>query len=197
MADTPPVIRHIEAHLGRIDPAVGTWRWRRRGRSTLQAAFRDRPRPGAVTVCSLGVGHHALCSTRGHVRQELLLACWGRFLSAELAGLLTAAAGYALEPHVALSPGQVLGPAGPLIPGSGLEALLCLEPRLHPATLAVCAATEPPTEFVWLVPVTPAEGREAAEGFVSELLARWERDRVDLLDWQRAGRNAAADRPRD
>jgi hypothetical protein len=170
-----------------IDPAVGAWSYRQTGRDTIQAvAFRDHPRREAVTVCSLGLGHHTLCSTRGHVRQELLVACWDDQLVPQLVSLLPIVAWDLIGRHVALSHGQVLGPAGPLIPGSGLEALLCLEPFLHPDSFAVCEATDPPTEFLWLVPVTPVEGEEAAAGGVSELLTRWERDGVDLLDWQRA-----------
>jgi hypothetical protein len=186
MVDTSPVIRHVETHLGLIDPAVGYWAWNRADGSCLQlVAFRNQPRAGATSLCSLGLGHHQFCSPRGHVRQELILTCWDRFVSDDLARLVPVAADYALDGHVALSPGRVLGPAGPLITGSGLQALLCLEPFLHHASFAVCTDTQPATELIWLVPISVDEAREAANGH-GVLLSRWEQEGVDLLDWYRA-----------
>jgi len=187
MAEVHPVIQHIESLLGRIDPEVGCWHWTFRDGSTLAgAAFRDHPHAGATTVCSVGLGRHTLCSTRGHIHQEVLLACWHRYLSERLTKLVALVAEDVLASHIALSPGRVLGPAGPLIPNSGLEALLCLEPRLHGAALGVCGNTQPVTEFVWLVPITPAEAQEVSASGYEELFARWEWENVDLLDWHRA-----------
>jgi hypothetical protein len=187
-ADVPPVIRHIEAHLGLIDPRVGLWGWDHRGGTRLDVhAFRDRPLAGATTLCSFGLSEHEVCSPHGHVRQELLLACWDRFVTPRLADLAAIAANEALEGHTALLHGQVLGPAGPLIPGSELRALLCLEPFLYPDTLAVCRDTEPPTEFIWLIPISEAEAREVASAGARRLMDRWEAEEVQLLDWARTG----------
>jgi hypothetical protein len=187
MNDTPPVIRHIETYLGLVDPKAGHWRWDHADGTLLQAvAFRDRPRKGAMTLCGLGLGHHQFHSPRGPVRQELLVSCWDRFVSARLAGILPIAAQYALDQHAALQPWQVLGPAGPLIPGSALEALLCLQPLLFPESFAVCRDTNPPTEFVWLAPISRQEVADVRSGRGEELLARWERGEVDILDWGRA-----------
>jgi hypothetical protein len=187
MANTPPVIRHIETHLGQMDPKAGHWRWDHADGTLLQVlAFRDRPRKGAMTLCSLGLGHHQFCSPRGHVRQELLVSCWDRFVSARLAGILPVAAQYALDQHVALQPWQVLGPAGPLVPGSAVEALLCLEPLFFPESFAICPSTNPRTEFVWLVPISRQEVAQIQTGRREELLARWESGEADILDWGRA-----------
>src|SRR5262249_53267234 len=131
--------------------------------------------------------HHALCSPRGRVRQELLLACWDRFVNRRLAGLLPLAANDALERHTALLPGQVLGPGGPLIAGSGLRALLCLDPLVYPETLGLCRDTQPPTQFLWLVPISEPEARAVESAGVRPLLDRWETAGVDLLDWDRTG----------
>jgi hypothetical protein len=186
-ADVPPVIRHIEAHLGLIDPQVGLWGWDHRDTGTRLDVhgFRDSPLAGATTLCSTGLSCHELCSPRGHVRQELLLACWDRFVSRRLAGLLAIAASQALQERAALLHGQVLGPSGPLIPGSELQALLCLEPFLFPKTLTVCRDTRPPTDFIWLVPISEPEALEVASAGVSQLIDRWEAEGVQLLDWAR------------
>ena len=175
----------MERHLGRIEPQAGHWGFEREGTRLQILAFRGRPRRGATTLCSLGLSHHELCSPTGHVRQELLVACADQFANDRLARLLPCAADYALVGHTALVPGQVLGPAGPLLPGSDFQALLCLQPFLHAEALFLCRETEPPTEFLWLVPIVPGEAREVASSGVGPLLERWDRDGVDLLDWTR------------
>jgi Suppressor of fused protein (SUFU) len=186
MSDTPPAIAHLETYLGTIDPKAGYWGWDRSDGVALQGiAFRDQPRVGATTIVSLRLGHHELCSPRGHVRQELLLACWDEFVCARVAQLLPVVADYALNEHLAYAPGQVCELVEPLLPDSQFDTLLCVRPFLFPQAFAVCEETDPRTEFIWLVPVTPAEAREAAEGFTDELIARWRADRVDLLDWHR------------
>jgi len=187
MDDTPPMIQHVESHLGLIDPKAGVWGWDHADGTLLQvAAFRDRPRKGATALCSLGLSHHQLCSPRGHVRQELFVSCLDRFVSRRLAGILPVAAQYALEQHTALRAWQVLGPAGTLLPDSVLEALLCLEPLLFPESFAICQDTNPRTEFVWLVPISRWEVAEVQAGRGEQLLTRWERGETDILDWDRA-----------
>jgi hypothetical protein len=188
VAGDHPVIRHIERHLGVIDPQAGHWDWDHREGGLLQViAFRDKPLPGATTLCLLGLSHHELCSPQGHVRQELLLACSDRFVNRRLAGLLPFVANDALEGHTALLHGQVLGPGEPLIPGSGLRALLCLDPFLYPKTLGLCRETQPPTEFIWLVPISEPEVKAVEGEGVDQLWERWQTEGVELLDWFRTG----------
>src|SRR5262245_26039666 len=57
MATIPPVIGHVEAHLGRIEPGAGYWRFPLGGYWLQVVAFRDQPRPGALTLCSVGLWH--------------------------------------------------------------------------------------------------------------------------------------------
>src|SRR5579884_2452683 len=151
MPDTPPFVRHIEDHLGLIDPRAGAWRFEQNNVRLQVVAFRGHPRPGATTLCSLGLGWHELCSPAGHVRQELLLACLDRFLSERLAALLAWVAMDVAARHIALRPGQVYAPAGSLLAGSELAAFVCLEPLIYPPALALCRETEPPTELLWVV----------------------------------------------
>lgn len=185
MDDTPPVIRHIEAYLGPVDPKAGLWGWNHADGTLLQvAAFRNGPVSGATTLCTLGLGHHEFCSTRGHVRQELLVAGWDRFAGERLAQLLPVAV--RPDGHTALTPSQVLGPAGPLLPGSQLTAFICMEPHGYPGGLSVCRDTEPATEFVWLVPASAEEAEAVVAGDTRRVVDRWKRERVDLLDWHRA-----------
>jgi len=184
---TPPLIRHIERHMGLINPKVGHWGWDHADGTLLQVvAFRDQPTKGATTLCSLGLGYHESCSPGGHVRQEVLVSCLDRFVSDRLAELLPIAVEPALERHEALRPWQVLRSPGPLLPGIALDALLCLEPLLFPDSFATFQDTTPATEFVWLVPISSQEVAEVNAGRGEQLLAKWERHEVDILDWGRA-----------
>jgi Suppressor of fused protein (SUFU) len=186
MDDTPPLVRHIESQLGLIDPKVGHWGWNHADGTRLQVvAFRNKPVSGATTLCTLGLSRHELCSPQGHVRQELVMSCWDRFVSARLAGLFPVAAEHALETHTALQPWHILGPSGPLLPDISLQALLCREPLGFPSSFAVCEETQPPTEFVWLIPISAEEAAEVKTGQRREVLTRWQEEEFDILDWGR------------
>lgn len=150
-------------------------------------AFRDHPRPGAITLCSLGLWQHELCSPAGHVRHEVVLACEGR-LAADgwLACLFPCVGEAVLTSRVALAHGQILGPLGPVIAEvSPMEWLVCLPPRPFPPSFANCEGTEPLTNFTWLVPILAEEAGEVRAGNLASLERRWEKEGVDLLDWHR------------
>jgi hypothetical protein len=187
LATTPSVFEHVEAHFGRIDPNAGYWRFPLGGYWLQVVAFRDQPRLGAITLCSLGLWHHELCSPAGAVRQEMVLACEDRLAAdGRLACLFPCVAETVLASRVALAPGQVFGPLGPVIAEvSPLECLLCLLPRPFPPSFAICEGTEPLTHFTWLVPISAKEAGEVRGGNLASLERRWEKAGVDLLDWHR------------
>jgi hypothetical protein len=187
MATIPPVFGHVEAHLGLIDPSAGYWRFPLGGYWLQVAAFRDQPRRGAVTLCSLGLWHHELGSPAGRVRHELVLAYADRSgAGARLACLFPCVGEAVLANREAPAPGQVFGPLGPVIAEvSPLEWLLCLPPRPFPRSFAVCEGTEPVTQFTWLVPISAAEAGEVREGHLASVERRWETEGADLLDWHR------------
>jgi hypothetical protein len=187
MATNPPVFAHVEAHLGQIDPSAGYWRFPLGGYWLQVVAFRNQPRRGAVTLCSLGLWHHELGSHAGQVRQEVVLACEDRLAAdGRLACLFPCVGEAILTSRVALAPGQIFGPLGPIIAEvSPLDWLLCLPPRPFPNSFAVCAGTQPPTDFTWLVPISADEAEMVRAGNLAALEDRWEKEGVDLLDWHR------------
>ena len=187
MATIPPVIGHVEAHFGMIDPGAGYWCFPLGGFWLQVAAFRDQPRPGAVTLCSLGLWHHELWSPTCDVRQELVLAYEaGLGAEARLACLFPCVVEAVLANRVALVPGQVFGPLGPVVAEvSPLDWLLCLPPRPYPRSFAVCEGTHPATQFTWLVPISTAEAGEVREGNLASVERRWEQEGANLLDWHR------------
>ena len=181
-----PVPDHIETYLGQMDPSQGYWRWNRSDGPPLQViCFPDKPMLGAKTLCTLGLSKHEFCSEIGHYRQELVIAAWDRFVTVEFAATLAAVGTRVLDAHWAIGIGEVIGPAGPILPGSELEAILCLHPDPFPTGFATCAATDPPTSFSWLVPISAKEASEVNNGEIEQLLLRWKREATDLLDLYR------------
>lgn len=177
---------HYELHLGIMDPSAGYWKWNRTDGVPLQViAFSNQPKAGAKTLCTLGVSRHTLHSTAGHVRQELILAVWEKYACPELAATLAIIGEKVLDAHVAVEFGQVFGPAGLLILGSKLEAILCVHPEGFSTEFSVCSKTEPKTELAMLVPITCEEADEVANSGVEDLQLRWKRDGIDLLDMHR------------
>lgn len=184
MTAVPPVFRHIEDHLGTIDPSAGYWNFPI-GNGIQVVAFRNKPRVGAITLCTIGLGGIELCSPAGHVRQELVLAFEDRFPSERLACLFPCVCEWVFANRVALSKGQLLGPFGSILADSPLEALVCMPPLPFSPSFEVCEQTSPPTHFVWLVPISLAEGDEVWNGQLAGLERRWQEKEADLLNWLR------------
>ena len=96
---------------------------------------------------------------------------------------LHAARGPALSTHEAIPRGHVIGPSGPIVPGVSLEAFYFAEPLYHPEKLVAFRASDPPTFFVWAIPVSPQEAAFArangADAF-EDLLRDRDPDALDL-----------------
>jgi len=88
---------------------------------------------------------------------ELLGASYRRFESLQPEANLLAVAHDLLDSHRALLRGEVVGPAGPIVPGSVLEAYYCAIPVYFSDSLATFRRTVPGTVIVWLVPISHAE----------------------------------------
>jgi hypothetical protein len=187
MTTNPPVIAHVEAHLGTIDPRAGYWRFPVGGYWLQVVAFRGRPRRGHTTLCTLGLWHHELAAADGPIRQEFVLVCEDRMSGdGRLACLFPSIAGSTVANRQALPTGGVVGPFGPVMSEvCATEWLLCQEPRAFPPAFAVCAETASPTHFVWLVPISADEAARIAHGGLPDVELEWARQRVDPLDWRR------------
>jgi hypothetical protein len=59
-----------------------------------------------------------------------------------------------LKAHEALAPGDVIRGAGDILDTGEKTALYAAAPTFLPDDFAVFVASEPPTEIVWLVPIT-------------------------------------------
>lgn len=186
MSELLPIPKHIETHLGVIEPKHGYWRWKRTDGPPLQVlAFPNKPETGVTTLSTLGISQHELCSDAGPVRQELVLAANSQFVCDALVASLAFVAERVLDTHIALKFGEVFGPYGSILPGSKLEALICLPPDIFPASFGVCSSSDPLTQFIWLAPITVAEVKEAKEQGAKQLVRRWENEETDIYDFNR------------
>jgi hypothetical protein len=178
---TPPLIAHVEQHLGRI--ARGS---RCAGHQGVQAALiEDCPAAGATAYVTLGLSDHILHAPSGRqYRQELLGASYARYADLRPEANLLTVAHDLLGEHRALLRGEVVGPRGPLVSGSPLEAYYCSLPVYFPDALATFGGSVPATVFIWLVPISHAEAHYVWEhGWekFEDLLVERDPDLLDLM----------------
>lgn len=179
------IAEHLEKHLG---PMHGGTKVRlakgRRAPEIFIASFPDRPVNRAITYSTLGLSEYELeQEDGGNLRQELLFSCRLPRDRDEPVSLLMAVAADVISAGRALPRGHVVGPAGPLIEDSRLEALYCAAPVYFDDDFHVFRELHPPVVFVLLIPITAAEAefveREGWEAF-EDLLVEQDADLLDL-----------------
>ncbi|MFG3604839.1 suppressor of fused domain protein [Micromonospora chersina] len=151
------LIEHLESFLGLI--AGGS-----RGDDTtpegVQVAWfgPDVAFGGVTTLVTVGLSRrHLNLPSDGALHQELVMHVPTDDYPARAAGLLFHVAGEMVRRRDALSNGQVIGPGGPLFPGSQTTGILATTPRYLPESFAVCHTEPAPVVFAWLVPITTGE----------------------------------------
>jgi hypothetical protein len=179
----------LERHLGTMAEGVDTELVAGTSR-VFVCRYPDQPAEGATTYVTVGLSKTWLHANDRHVRQELMLSRWGDE-EYDCARLLPWICRLVLDSGDAILLGEILPPAGPLLPGATAEALVGLHPAYHPEEFGVYRGDaggdegHPPVGVTWLVPVTGDEAAFVNEHGVdrfTELLL--ERD-PDLLDWSR------------
>jgi hypothetical protein len=142
---------------------------------------------GTIAFATLGLGRYPLLSpTTGRtIRQEFLLLASADLVNEPFPSLLQEVGEEAVRGGRAFLRGDLVGPRGPLIPKSHLEALYVTVPVYFPDEFATCDSADVPVVIAWLVPVTVAEARyidsEGWEAFEDRLV---EQD-PDLVDFGR------------
>jgi len=185
---TRDLVEHLEAHLGTM---VGGWGNQGDIPVTM---FPNQPRPGIVTYSTLGLSKKPLPLPGGRtVRQELVVSVDASYDPKIVASFLITFADYIRKQDRALLRGDVVGPSEPLIPGVKARAVYAAIPVFFSDEFATFRGSEPPTVFVWLIPL-PAEDAEYVKA------TGWEsfEDRLEKADinfWNLD--RPALDRPRD
>lgn len=184
LPDDAPLLRHMEKHLG---PVIAGWQLPHPSGRVFIVKFDDRPVEGAVTYATLGLSEVVLHQHDGpEIRQELIFCCWAQETDDEAVALLKVIASDVLDSEHAFEHGQLLGPAGPLLPNATTEALLCTAPVYFPEELHELRDTNPPVLFVWLLPATKREAAFIARRGWPAFEDALEKADPDLLDLRRA-----------
>ncbi len=179
--DDPPLLRHMERHLGAYCEAT-----RAGGQRGSILAFADQPVQGALTVSSFGLSRHRLPQPRGpELRQELIVSAEQVEWKA-LASVVDVAAEQVLSRHSALLRGELLGPTGRLVPGSSACAFFCCHPGCFPQSFEDLKVDGDPILFVWLVAVLPDEATYIETHGAGAFMSLIKEHSPNLLDWRRS-----------
>lgn len=144
--------------------------------------------PGTISFATLGLGRYPLTSpTSGRdIRHELLVIAPTDLASSTIPSLLHQVGNAAIRGRRALVRGDVVGPQGPLVAGSTLEALYVTAPVYFPDNMATYEGGDSHVVIAWLVPITAIEAdfvaRKGWDAFEDLLV---ERD-PDLTDFGRS-----------
>lgn len=144
------------------------------------------PVQDATTWVTLGLSDcHRHFPSGKPTRQELVFACYANEDLSNVEGLIAAVALEGVNEERALGRGRVLGPAGPILKGTDMEALYASLPAYFSTAFGDCSTTAGKVHFMWLVPVYRSEaefvlraGWELFEGLL-------EKQDPDLLDLSR------------
>lgn len=133
--------------------------------------------PGTIGFSTLGLGRFPLSSpTSGRaIRHELLMIAPKTMESSAIPSLLLQVGSAAVKGRRALVRGDVIGPYGPLLPGTSLEALYVTSPVYFPDDFAIFEGDDQPVVIAWLAPISASEanyvashGWDAFEGRLAE-----------------------------
>lgn len=188
-SEHPGLIEHLETHLG---PIRAGWKMESApGGRLFIVEFADQPVEGAVTYATLGLSEHTLRQEDGPpICQELLFSLReGEARPEDAVLLMKTLVAPVLESRRSLDRGQVLGPAGPVLEGSTLEAFYCSFPAYFPEELAVFRGVTPAVFFVWLIPITRDEARFIEQRDWESFEELLEEQDPELLDLRRTGLN--------
>jgi hypothetical protein len=182
MEKDPNLLDFLESHLGTM--AGGLIIDNKPDVQVQVARFENQPVPDAITYVTTGLSRHALHQLSGvSIRLELLSCAWSKYRSSGLDALLFALAGEILESHHAPAHGDVVGPRGPIAPGSRLEGFYFAPPLYHSESLMNVRGGDDPLMIVWALPITAGEAafiRATGWSAFEERIYEVEPDLMDL-----------------
>ena len=184
------LIEHLESRLGRIEGGS------RNGPGDEALPFTvvrcsGGVLPGVTTFSTVGLSNHPLPSrvSDKHLHQELLICVPSDQAEGPIGSILQQVAHWVLKADSAVLRGEVIGPYGPLLDGSAMEAFYAAIPVLFDDDFAVVPASDDGRRFdivlTWLIPLGRTEAafvdRHGWKAFESELI----RHQPDLTDPRR------------
>lgn len=152
------VAEHLERMLGPIG-----WGWSSDERGDrlpfYVLRFNQVPLPGVVAYATLGLGRHAVESrvSDNWIRLELLILLREDQAEGPFPGILQDVALGSVLSGRPLLRGDVIGPHGPLVPGSAMEALYVTMPVYFADEFATATESGEQVVIAWLVPISVQE----------------------------------------
>lgn len=121
--------------------------------------------PGTISFSTLGLSRLGLPSPASSqvIRHELLFLAPDNLRDGPIPSLLQQVAMDALNGKRALLRGDVLGPQGPLLPGSPMEALYVGMPVYFPDEFGSCEVEGDSVVIAWLIPISKSEATYVAD----------------------------------
>jgi len=158
------LVEHLERYLGPIQEG---WSIDADGlKLPFQVVrFDQGSGSGTISFSTLGLSRHALPSpaSRQLIRHELLLLAPDSLRAGPIPSLLQQVALETLASGRALLRGDVLGPRGPLVPGSSMEAFYVGMPVYFPDEFATCEVEGESVVIAWLIPISRSEAAFVTE----------------------------------
>jgi hypothetical protein len=150
--------------------------------------FRGGPISDVVTYSTYGLSNTPLKSrvSGRMIQQELIIMSRPRYGDMSLPYLLYEVAMEAQSKSTAYLRGEVIGPRGPLLKGSKMEALYVSIPVYLPEDFAAFRGAEGHScVFSWLVPISRAEAAAVRENGWESFEDMLTTKDPDLIDWYR------------
>lgn len=175
------MVSHVRSWLGE-PTAIRTISLDAAGSSVSLLRIDDSPCAGATTLATAG-----LADLGGHrLHEELVVACWSDGPVDPLASVVEFLVRQLADGRDPLLYGDVVGPAGSLVPGAPMEAIYVCEPTYHPRGFARFVTPEGcEIRTRWLVPIYSSEARLVGDKGAAALEGLLEEQDPDLLSLQR------------
>lgn len=184
--DAKDLVEHFERTLG---PIAAGWSVGPDGvKMPFQIVrFTDGSDADSVGYSTLGLSWRVLPSPTSHlhIRQELLMLAPEALEPGHVASILLQVGEMAIGMERALLRGDVIGPAGSLVPGSDLTALYVTMPSYFPSEFATFSGDHGEIVIVWLVPISDSEADYVATHGWDAFEDRLVEQDPDLVDFHR------------
>jgi hypothetical protein len=183
MANVPD---HLERFLGPIEGGYSTDADGNKQHFQV-VRFNRVPIDGVTAYATLGLCRHPTDSGKAgaQIRLELLILVRDAQAKSPMAGILQQVALETVMVGRPLLHGDVVGPKGPLVNGSAMEAFYATEPLLFSSEFNAAEENGVPVIIAWLVPISRNEATFVAErGWPAFEALLLERD-PDLTDLYR------------
>jgi hypothetical protein len=150
--------------------------------------YGQQPCEGAVTLATVGLsdlGGRTQPRTTRPLRQEFVFCCYESFMRPDVIALVAAVGEQLVASNDPLRRGDVLGPAGPILECSTMEALYACPPTYYQDEFATIAVNNLAIPVMWLIPIHRSEAAWIAKHGFSDFESHLEAADPDLMDLTR------------